>query len=42
MKSLTAGTAEEVIRSIEACLNQFIDPLPLADDLTMMAIRRVG
>jgi sigma-B regulation protein RsbU (phosphoserine phosphatase) len=42
MASLPAGTAEEVIRSIEDCLNDFIDPLPLADDLTMMAIRKVG
>jgi len=42
MDSLAAGTAEEVIRSIEECLNDFIDPLPLADDLTMMAIRMVG
>lgn len=42
MDSLAAGTAEEVIASIEECLNDFIDPLPLADDLTMMAIRKVG
>jgi serine phosphatase RsbU (regulator of sigma subunit) len=42
MDSLAAGTAEEVIASIEVCLNDFIDPLPLADDLTMMAIRKVG
>lgn len=41
MASLPAGTAEEVIRSIEDCLNDFIDPLPLADDLTMMAILKV-
>jgi serine phosphatase RsbU (regulator of sigma subunit) len=42
MDSLAAGTAEDVIKSIEECLNDFIDPLPLADDLTMMAIRMVG
>lgn len=42
MDSLAADTAEEVIKSIEECLNDFIDPLPLADDLTMMAIRKVG
>lgn len=42
MASLTAGTAEEVIQSIEGCLNEFVDPLPLADDMTMMAIRMVG
>jgi GAF domain-containing protein len=42
MASLRAGTAEEVIRSIEDCLNEFIAPLPLGDDLTMMAIRMVG
>lgn len=40
--SLKAGTAEEVIQSIEECLNRFINPLPLGDDLTMMAIRMVG
>ncbi|GAB1469739.1 hypothetical protein MASR2M66_06160 [Chloroflexota bacterium] len=40
--SLQAATAEEVIASIEECLNEFIDPLPLGDDLTMMAIRMVG
>lgn len=42
MASLRAGTAQEVIRSIEDCLNEFIDPLPLGDDLTMMAIRMVA
>ena len=42
MASLSAGTAEEVIQSIEECLNDFVDPLPLADDMTMLAIRRVG
>ena len=42
MDSLAAGSPEEVIKSIEECLNDFIDPLPLADDLTMMAIRKVG
>lgn len=40
--SLTVDTAEEVIRSIEECLNEFVDPLPLSDDLTMMAIRMVA
>jgi hypothetical protein len=39
---LAASTAEEAIKSIEGYLNDFIDPLPLADDLTMMAIRKVG
>ena len=42
MASLTAGTAEEVIVSIEECLNDFVDTEPLADDLTMLAIRMVG
>lgn len=42
MDSLAANTAEEAIKSIEGYLNDFIDPLPLADDLTMMAIRKVG
>ena len=42
MASLTAGTAEEVIVSIEECLNDFVDTEPLADDLTMLAIRMAG
>ena len=42
MTSLTATTAEELIQSIEECLNRFIDPLPLGDDLTMLAIRLTG
>lgn len=40
--SLTIDSAEEVLRLIEECLNEFIDPLPLGDDLTMLAIRMVG
>ncbi len=42
MTSLSAGTAAEAIQSIEECLNDFVDPLPLEDDLTMMAIRMLG
>ncbi|NWF65041.1 MAG: GAF domain-containing protein [Chloroflexi bacterium] len=42
MSSLQAGTAEEVIQSIEERLNDFIDPLPLGDDMTMLAIRMVA
>ncbi|GAB4572953.1 MAG: hypothetical protein Fur0017_25740 [Anaerolineales bacterium] len=42
MASLQAGTAEEVIAFIEECLNDFIDPLPLSDDMTMLAIRMMG
>ena len=42
MNSLKAGTAEEVIASIEDYLNEFIDPEPLGDDMTMLAIRMVG
>lgn len=42
MSSLQAGTAEEVIQLIEECLNDFIDPLPLGDDMTMLALRMVG
>lgn len=42
MSSLQAGTAEEVIQSIEECLNDFVETVPLGDDLTMLAIRMVG
>jgi sigma-B regulation protein RsbU (phosphoserine phosphatase) len=39
--TLKVNTAQEVISSIEECLNDFLETEPLADDLTMMAIRRV-
>ncbi|HUM26448.1 MAG TPA: PP2C family protein-serine/threonine phosphatase, partial [Anaerolineales bacterium] len=42
MSSLQAGSAEEVIRAVEDCLNEFVDTLPLSDDLTMIAIRMTG
>ncbi|MBL8062998.1 MAG: GAF domain-containing protein [Anaerolineales bacterium] len=42
MASLTAKTADDLILTIEECLNEFIDPLPLGDDLTMLAIRMTG
>ncbi|MCC7117011.1 MAG: GAF domain-containing protein [Anaerolineales bacterium] len=35
-----AQTAEEVVGAVEACLNNFSDPLPPADDLTMLALKR--
>jgi sigma-B regulation protein RsbU (phosphoserine phosphatase) len=41
MTSLNVTTVEDLLLSIEECLNEFIDPLPLSDDLTMLAIRLV-
>ncbi|HMZ07426.1 MAG TPA: SpoIIE family protein phosphatase, partial [Anaerolineales bacterium] len=42
MTTLKVSTVEELLVSIEECLNEFIDPLPLSDDLTMLAIRLVN
>jgi serine phosphatase RsbU (regulator of sigma subunit) len=33
--------AEEALEFVESCLNEFSDPLPPGDDLTMLAVRRV-
>jgi sigma-B regulation protein RsbU (phosphoserine phosphatase) len=41
MKSYPAQNAEEALEIIEGCLNEFSDPLPPGDDLTMLAVRRV-
>jgi sigma-B regulation protein RsbU (phosphoserine phosphatase) len=42
LMSLRATSADEVIRAVEDCLNNFVDTNPLADDLTMLAIRMNG
>ena len=38
---LRVDTAEDVVRVIEERLNEFIDPNPLSDDLTMLVIRKI-
>lgn len=42
VKMMQADSADEVIETVEECLNDFVDTTPLADDLTMLVIRRVG
>ena len=39
--NLVVDSAEDVVRVIEERLNEFIDPNPLSDDLTMMVIRKI-
>jgi hypothetical protein len=39
--STQSHTADEVIITVEEHLNEFIGLVPLGDDLTMLAIRRV-
>jgi serine phosphatase RsbU (regulator of sigma subunit) len=41
MKSLNSNTPDETLLAIEECLNEFIETVPLGDDLTMLAIRRI-
>ncbi len=41
LKIQPTQTADEALEIVEAHLNEFSDPLPLADDLTMLAVRRV-
>ena len=41
LRSLHESSAEEVLVSVESHLNEFTDPMPPADDMTMLAVRRV-
>ncbi|MCE9644862.1 MAG: GAF domain-containing protein [Chloroflexi bacterium] len=41
LKSIEANTADEALVLVEHRLNEFIESVPLGDDLTMLAIRRV-
>jgi sigma-B regulation protein RsbU (phosphoserine phosphatase) len=41
LKSLQSQSASEALFTIEECLNEFIESVPLGDDLTMLAIRRI-
>jgi phosphoserine phosphatase RsbU/P len=42
MKASRRSSAGEVLKTLEASVNQFMGPLPAADDLTMLAIKRIG
>jgi len=41
LRSLRDNTAEEILALVEDRLNEFSDPIPPADDLTMLVVRRV-
>ena len=41
LKTIEASTADEVLILVEERLNEFIESVPLGDDLTMLAVRRV-
>jgi serine phosphatase RsbU (regulator of sigma subunit)/putative methionine-R-sulfoxide reductase with GAF domain len=41
LKTIESHTADEILSYIEDRLNEFSDPLPPSDDLTMLAVRRV-
>jgi sigma-B regulation protein RsbU (phosphoserine phosphatase) len=41
LKSIQEHSAEEVLLVVEERLNEFIDTIPLADDLTMLAVKRI-
>jgi len=41
LKTTEKVTARGVLNAIEASVNQFMGPLPAADDLTMLAVKRI-
>jgi sigma-B regulation protein RsbU (phosphoserine phosphatase) len=41
LRSIQTATLEELLARVESRLTEFTDPLPPADDLTMLAVRRV-
>jgi serine phosphatase RsbU (regulator of sigma subunit) len=41
LQTMQADTAEEVLVAVEAHLNEFTDPMPPADDMTMLVVRRL-
>jgi len=41
LKSFDGATADQALAIVEDRLNEFSDPLPPSDDLTMLAMRRV-
>jgi serine phosphatase RsbU (regulator of sigma subunit)/putative methionine-R-sulfoxide reductase with GAF domain len=42
LASLPSHTADEVLRVVEERVNEFIEAIPLGDDLTMLAAKRVA
>jgi len=42
LKLAETSSARGVLDAIEASVNQFMNPLPAADDLTMLALKRIG
>jgi GAF domain-containing protein len=42
LASLPSHTADEVLMVVEERLNEFIETVPLGDDLTMLAVKRVA
>ena len=41
LQSVQTASADDVLSAVESHLNDFTDPLPPADDMTMLAVRRV-
>jgi len=41
LQAIQARSADEVLVLVEHRLNEFIESVPLGDDLTMLAVRRV-
>ena len=41
LKLAETSSAKGVLDALEASVNQFMDPLPAADDLTMLALKRI-
>ena len=42
LKLVQTSSARKVLDALEASVNQFMDPLPAADDLTMLALKRIA
>jgi serine phosphatase RsbU (regulator of sigma subunit)/putative methionine-R-sulfoxide reductase with GAF domain len=42
LKMAETSTARGVLDALEASVNQFMNPLPAADDLTMLALKRIA
>ncbi len=41
LKSIQSHTADEVLVLVEHRLNEFIETVPLGDDLTMLSVKRI-
>jgi serine phosphatase RsbU (regulator of sigma subunit) len=42
LKTAKMSSAREVLDALEASVNRFLGPIPAADDLTMLAVRRIA